>query len=413
MDPLTLTETEARFRKLLESMLCKTTKHRSNCACQKLKNIYGGSIYKCGRPGCPSYTDGFHTRASRDQHMQRHSRPFKCQYSECHFAAFGFAKETDLESHSAKTHSQNLQAVSGATQGLTNASNEEELKSMLIDAVQENDFSMIQAEQDTVRESVLDLLVNAYRGRSSDAMIKHLVGELPARNTDTSERPDEELCREIIKASVERGHYDVVQSICRYDQGKLWNKSILRFVGTKRCADLIEIVLPSIDVLEWRSPDGDLGWRALFNEIIPLRPDAQEEILALACLDKLQSHLSSYKNLSKLLLLDLARRCCSIAIAELLLANGAEIDFGSGGLSPLTCAAQENSREAAKFMEFLVRKGARTSIRTRGKLLSELPGPKNIQKWIGITWTELVEIKLPSIQITHLSRRVPATHSKY
>lgn len=401
MDPLTLTWTESRFRKLLESMLCDTIKHRPNCACQDLKSIYGGSIYKCSRPGCESYMVGFDTRPKRLQHMQRHTRPFKCQYSGCAFVTIGFAEETDLKSHLYKTHGQNLHTVSGATLECMNSSSDEELKTILIDAVKENDLSLIRSEKIAAQKFILNLLLSAYQGRSSDAMIKHLLGEIPTRNIQIrGEYPDVGIYRDIIQALVENGHYDVIPRVCDIvdHSSGLWNVPLLFFIGRTRRADLIKIVLPSLGNLSPSSLAHDtwLNWRYLFEGILPRKPDPQAEILALECLNSLQSDLSTFSKLPKILLIELAANCCSIAIAEFLLANGATVDFSNGGLRPLTAAAKQNSQEAAEFMRFLVRKGARIPSKARGKAFSELPGPRNVQKWIGVTWEELVKQNDPS-----------------
>lgn len=385
MDPLTLTGTEARFSKLLESMLCETIEHRPNCACQDLENIYGRSIYKCSMPGCVSYIVGFDTRAERNQHMQKHTRPFKCQHSKCAFATLGFAEVTDLESHLDKTHSQILHTVPGVTQRWTNASSAEELKAILIDAVQENDLSMIRSEKDAVQKFIFDLLLSAHQVRSSDTMIQHLLGELPGGTFKSlSDDPNYRLRREIMHASVEHGNYEVIPTICGgyEDPSSIWDVKTLHFVGSTRCADVIDKVLSTfVDNSSYLESD----LRMLFEKIIPEEPDTKAEILALECLNSLQRHLRRSSKLPGFLLTILSKRCFSIAIAEFLLANGAAIDFANGGLRPLAFAAKQTSREAAEFMEFLVKKGAQTSLMFKGQALSELPGPRNIQRWIGIT----------------------------
>lgn len=404
MDPFTFTETEERFRHTLESMLCETIKHQPDCACQELKNIYGNGIYKCGRPGCPSYRAGFETKSRRVEHVQKHIRPFKCEHSECAFSTLGFAKETDLEAHLANAHSQNLHAVPRITQGRTNASSEEELKAILIDAVQENDLSMIRAEAETVREFIHDLLLSAYKGRSSDAMIKHLLGEIPQQITYAGVHDRRlELCLEIFRASIDHGNYDVFQQSCSlfqdwHHQGHyLTAHVIMRSVGQTRRADLVEIVSSNMAAMD---PSGiEFGsFKTLLAAVIPRKPDIQAEILALECLERIQPHLLNHLNS---LLTDLGRGCCSIAIAEFLLAEGAAVDgYTRAGHRPISTAAKQTNREAAEFMEFLVKRGARTDLRIQGTELRDFPGPKNIQTWIGITWEELVKQNTPSVEDT-------------
>lgn len=382
-------------------MLCGVVKHRPGCVCQDLKTIYGSRIYKCVRPGCQSYWVGFNTKSQRDGHTQTHSRPFKCQYSECPFAHLGFAKKTDLESHSAQFHNESLHVVSEGTLGRTNASSEEDLKAILIDAVQENDLSMIRAEAVAVRNFILDLLSNACEGRSSDAMVNHLLGEVRPIVMDLVHDPDYiKIWHKSFCALIEHGNYDLAQRLCEVSPRITYRgPQTQKVIGRTRCADFIKTVLSLMipgDI--WSS----VQFRPLFVEIIPPAPDIQAEILALECLEKLQSLLSKH---SKHLLIDLGRRCCSVAIAQLLLDNGADIDSGSGGLRPLSSAAKKTSREAAKFVEFLVKNGARTIIYGQEQSVDEFPGPRNIQKWIGITWEELVKQNSSSVEASRSGTR--------
>lgn len=369
-------------------MLCETIKHQPNCACQELKNIYGGDIHKCGWPGCRSYRVGFDTRSKRAEHTKRHTRPFKCQHSKCPFVTFGFTNEADLDSHLAQAHDQNLRTVSGATQGRINTSADEDLKAILIDAVQENDLSTIRAEADAVQRFKEDLLSSACRGRSSEAMITHLLNGIAPSIFKGAQLTDL-MRRNIISASIEHGDPCLLLKLCKTsnNQATFWTDAELRLIMRTRCWDLIEALFINFRNEMFTRPIKRM-FRYLIADIIPQEPDMEAEILALECLERIQHHLSGHLKFS---LIDLGIGCCSIAIAEFLIARGASIDIGRGNLRPISVAAKQTSQEAAKFMEFLVRKGAQTSLQVKGKALSEFPGPRNIQKWIGITWEELIK----------------------
>lgn len=377
-------------------MLCKTTKHRLECACQNLRNIYGSSIYKCDRPGCPAFRTGFDTRSKRDGHKQRHTRPFKCQNSECPFADLGFATKTSLESHLAKNHGQSLHIVPAAALGQASASSEEELQAILIDAVRENDLSTIRSEASAVRKHILDLLLSAYQGRSSDAMIQHLFGEIPP-DFKISSMPENRyrelaLCNEILRASIEyRGDNMFRMSsqllITWFEASGHEKETVLILMGRARRADLLEMVVSTLR----KSIPSFVGHgfeKELFVSVIPGQPDKLAETLALECLERIKPYVSRH---SDRLLLAVAGGCCSVAIAEFLCAQGAQVDCVFGGSRPILSAAKQTSLEAAKFMEFLLKKGAKPMGEFKGKNLSDLPGPRNIHKWIGITWEELVE----------------------
>lgn len=384
-------------------MLCETPKHRPDCICQELKSIYGRSIYKCGRPGCPSYRVGFDTKSMRDGHTQRHDRPFKCRHSECPFATLGFAKETGLKSHLAQAHNRFLHIESEVTPTETNATSEEELEAILIDAVQENDLSTIRSEVDAVRKFILVLLLRAYQGRSSDSMIKHLLGEIPP---DLFSEPEKvhslEIYANILKASTKHGNYEVfyMPSFKLWMDTSGWTNFVYRTltsIGRTRSPDVLETAVSN----SYEVKDSYVRWRveSLVEGVIPLLPDTPAEIRALECLERIKHQLS--KALYDRLLLKVAGRCCSIEIAEFSLAGGASIKVSIGGSTPLLAAAKQTSLEAAKFMEFLMRKGATTAdsaVRFRGKALSELPGPKNIHNWMGITWEELVKQNTLSVE---------------
>ena len=85
----------------------------------------------------------------------------------------------------------------------------------------------------------------------------------------------------------------------------------------------------------------------------------------------------------------------SIEVAEYLLKNGANIDghFRSKDdlASPLYVAARGKTRSASKFMKFLLESGADPFRTVNGKLPGDRRGAKNISKWLGMTWDELVE----------------------
>ena len=81
-----------------------------------------------------------------------------------------------------------------------------------------------------------------------------------------------------------------------------------------------------------------------------------------------------------------------VEIAEFLLENGAAVDATSGtGYTALHWAAKNTTATAAEMVRFLLRQGADPNIKKSGRLPGELPGARNISRWLGLTWDELVE----------------------
>ena len=89
---------------------------------------------------------------------------------------------------------------------------------------------------------------------------------------------------------------------------------------------------------------------------------------------------------------------CSVAIAKFLLENGVDVKsekswrFGKS-ITALYRASYLKSRSAAELMRFLLESGANpdTKPTQRAMNIADRPGPKNIAKWFGIPWEQLVE----------------------
>lgn len=92
-----------------------------------------------------------------------------------------------------------------------------------------------------------------------------------------------------------------------------------------------------------------------------------------------------------------AQKNCSINIAEFLLRNGADVNKRGGFTTaptyrtPLYIAASRTTLEAAQLMKFLLECGADPFAYVSGETAGERPGARNISKWLGMTWEELVE----------------------
>lgn len=93
---------------------------------------------------------------------------------------------------------------------------------------------------------------------------------------------------------------------------------------------------------------------------------------------------------------------CSTALAEYLLEKGAKIDArrGTATKTALFCAAERDSFEGASMMRFLLQHGAdpeaemivmsQRNGRHKRRIRDQV-GPKNIRKWLGKDWDELVQ----------------------
>ena len=128
--------------------------------------------------------------------------------------------------------------------------------------------------------------------------------------------------------------------------------------------------------------------------MIPSQPERFKEARVIQCLSLLRE-LIQERNAFETCFKVNAQRGCSIAIAKFLLRNGVNVDtVGNGGNTALSWASKKKDQRAAELMRFLLESGARPDFKSNLKgftPIADRPGPRNISKWFGISWEQLVE----------------------
>lgn len=70
-----------------------------------LDDLHGPfDLFKCHKPWCSRFANGFSTLEERTSHMDRHDRPFQCQHEDCLWSSFGVETEADLDAHYSRYH---------------------------------------------------------------------------------------------------------------------------------------------------------------------------------------------------------------------------------------------------------------------------------------------------------------------
>ncbi|RYP73035.1 hypothetical protein DL771_003903 [Monosporascus sp. 5C6A] len=70
----------------------------------KMRQIYGADLYKCPRLSCRFFYNGFASKTQRDQHVDKHLRPFRCDVAGCPSAVMGMSSEKGLKKHKKIAH---------------------------------------------------------------------------------------------------------------------------------------------------------------------------------------------------------------------------------------------------------------------------------------------------------------------
>ncbi|TVY15598.1 Vegetative incompatibility protein HET-E-1 [Lachnellula arida] len=92
-----LNKSFSRNRKLLEDMSLELPPYTG--LNQDLAAFYGEKRFKCSKPRCYYFHEGFKDAQIRKTHINRHDRPFNCDFPDCSIAIFGFTSNKDLEKH--------------------------------------------------------------------------------------------------------------------------------------------------------------------------------------------------------------------------------------------------------------------------------------------------------------------------
>lgn len=99
---LDLVEVLMKVRERIESIW----EHSENVdgARKALEEMYGKCPFKCPRFNCQHFSNGFETRAHRDEHLRKHERPYRCTVEGCSSAITGFSTSKGLGKHMDSTH---------------------------------------------------------------------------------------------------------------------------------------------------------------------------------------------------------------------------------------------------------------------------------------------------------------------
>lgn len=93
------------------------------------------------------------------------------------------------------------------------------------------------------------------------------------------------------------------------------------------------------------------------------------------------------------ILLDIASSSCSVNLARYAIQHGCGVDYQSRKSNPtaLQFASRKTTKEAAYLMEFLLLHGADPNKQTPKGRIRDGKGAREISKWLGVTWEQLVE----------------------
>lgn len=408
--PLTIFTTYGRVYDTLDSMLCQGKKHRLGCHCQELRSLYGSLLFKCDRVACYYHRKGFENSQDRDRHLQEHERPFKCPKAACLYGDVGFKSQANLAQHMKESHRN--EKLTEIKHPPIQEIDSESLEAVLTEAINAGEAEFVSRFLGSIPERLADELYLMALNHSNSAVVEIFLrsGMSPDRvylgrhseETDNYQIP--------LICAVRACKLDIVKCLltwrCDFYRQSSHSKGLnfdlrdrrwifaqksaldhaLMLRSTRRCLETVQVL---------KDHGYDISKRVLNISDHIHSGDCQgdEDVISLI---EIFMGLPNSGDTYNSLLSSVAQYHPSIAVITYLLQKGADVNSrGHSDLSTrgtaLYYACTKTSQNAAYMTKFLLESGADPALKVGGRLPGERRGAKNISKWLGVTWEELVE----------------------
>lgn len=376
-----------------ERLLCKQKNHERNCGCKTLARWYGQRPFKCDILGCSFRRHGFTTKVLRDSHVRHHDRPWKCSVSSCQYAEIGFLSRRMRDEHLDSNH----QEAKAQAEILPQNPDVNDIQPLFFDLIRLDKVEAVKSIlihfsklASYVKTQLLELVASS--GSASMAQVL-------CSWTNISESDIISLWTVSIENMNLETYQWFLSTINRdrflgYDDLRRILVAVLKSGSLKIFQDcrsyLIDKILPAGPRSKTHMP---LCFSTGTIESTAGNSDREHLLLSTWAILNTSDNVKFRKRLENGFT-NVAKTTCSLVLAKALLEYGTRIDFVPSkiSLTPLHHAARDDSPQAAELMKFLLYHGADPGARPgkgRAKEISEEKGPKNIAKWVGMSWDEL------------------------
>lgn len=425
-DPLSIMHTSTRIQQILGQQLCKDPGAECELAdrvghenCAEILHYYGKRPFKCKFPRCEFWRQGFEDRTSKTQHERSHENAVKCHVPGCKFEKIGFLSEKMRQKHIQEGHLSDLpqpkldaselkkDSVRPLLHYLVAENRVEEVRDVLSDlsnpyaygffAYGFLQFRLLASfmgspamlklfEKHTDQYCQRLCVTESIKGRNEMTMAHNLASlqEPMVSNPRTSE---EDIFFQILS----RGWLEGLKLWCKASRKQLEG----RHIGNKKNPE--ELV-------------GSYLFDPRVLRIAAKGPAGEEALLFLWRESGLVSYITDIPRWANRTLRNVVISRCSVALATELLSRGADVNWQPNfrTKTALHCAVERDSAEGAEMIRFLLLRGGdpeafyigsrdRDELETKKgkaeenrKYIRDEKGAKNICKWLGKSWNELV-----------------------
>ncbi|KAL4877424.1 hypothetical protein BJY04DRAFT_198337 [Aspergillus karnatakaensis] len=388
LDPLTVQNVSIKIYEKLPSIICAANGHEAQCCCDAIYQCFGKRPFKCGFLNCPFQRHGFETLAQLVKHEKEHTRVWKCDVSGCEYEKTGFISERMRDQHLQKAHRDKAPADSAAQGNLITTGAGE----ILLDLVRKDEIATAAILLANTKDlGLTDEQIHTVGQVGSIAMVELLQKYLEA---------DRLFDSPLWMGAIEGKNTDILNWLLRthavsQNMKAFENGATVKSFMTSASPDIYTLAK---QYTELRFKRGNLKAFLLFGEGLIAAtsriPEKDDILISLWELSRSRPGLTQPKSsIISQALSSVARTTCSIPLARVLLRYGADLEQKSNSVvSPLQWAARKSSAENAELIKFLLFAGANPEVVARGtnKKVSDEKGARELSRWLGVSWSELV-----------------------
>ncbi|KAF5000641.1 hypothetical protein FDECE_11178 [Fusarium decemcellulare] len=376
---------------------------------RQITRHYGLKRFKCGFLRCQYHRHGFATESSRNSHERHHQKPWTCHISDCEYADTGFISRKMRDRHSQMAHRPSN--CSEATS--PEVTDEQEVQPLLFDLVEANQVEAVKSLLpwlDQFSTSVRVELAILAASRGSAAILKLFLDEGSLHEALSAlGEANWEIFGVLCVRAIDSGSVSTSKLLLNWE--RLYSRMYVSGMGRSVFASALKKILATIITTE--SQDLFELWKSSLGSAFGIKGGFEnaahgftlEGLVAITDNDPMKEHTllafwEEYKILEtisdrqrKATLGNVARSSCSVNLAQYLLKHGCEVDWvaSKAALTPLHHAARKTTEQAARLVEFLLLQGANPAWGTGMKKMEQEPGALGIERWLGVTWDQLVE----------------------
>lgn len=365
---------------------------------------YGPCLFKCTYLFCTYSRRGFTTRQERDAHVANHERPFKCPVPNCIYYTLGFNVQRRCNEHLAQFHTQKFSA-----DDLSNLK-PEDAQPLLFTLTIEGDAENVQRLMSSPGGQKLSPEVVAAARLIAAEQGSLAITQLLAPLGET------ELSLRIVRAAVKSESVECAEwAITKAESTDATDlmKVVLNVKSERIYRKWEEYILSRLKEPPQVQPEPTRAKpypsRPLIDEIFKqqvfsdLKGSVLKETRLQHTLEELRAYMEPH--ILGAILVRIAKSSCTLSLAKQVLSYGALVDYprvktrpGSPrkgtGMTALHAAAKKNTKDAALLMQLLVMNGAIEDM----ALVREEPGAKGLQQFIGVSFNDLIQLRLQDQQ---------------